>query len=158
MTLRLDAPDWVYRFVYRYGSRAARLWWRLTRPRTSGADVIIWHAGKLLLVRSSYRREWMAPGGGIKPGESPTEAVLRETFEEVGLKLRAEDLRLVEVSEHDWENRHDTVHLFETQLSAPPSLQIDNREIVEARFVTPAEARTLQVAPQLSGYLRRRTT
>jgi 8-oxo-dGTP diphosphatase len=155
MILGLDAPDGVCRFVYRWGSRAARLWWWFTQPHTEGADVIIRHGDKIVLLRSSYRSEWMAPGGGLKPGERPVEAAVRETSEEVGLNLRTEDLRLVEVSEHHWENRHVTAHLFEIELAELPPLQVDNREIVEARLMTIAEAQKLTVVPQLRDYLRR---
>ena len=115
---------------------------------------MIWHGDKLILLRTSYRRDWTAPGGGIKSDERPIDAVLREAAEELGLNLRAQDLHLVEVGEHYWENRHDKVHLFEAKLVELPSIQIDNREIVEARLVTLAEARSLNVALPLRNYLR----
>jgi 8-oxo-dGTP diphosphatase len=153
MKRRVDAPDWLYRLVYRQGSRVARLWWRFAEPRATGADVVIWHRERFILLRSSYRREWMVPGGGVKPGERPVDAALRETAEEIGLRLREEDLRLVRISQHYWENRHQTIHLFEARLSAAPAVQTDNREIVEARFVTAAEARMLPLVPHLLAYL-----
>src|SRR4051794_4390142 len=149
----LDAPDWLYRLVYRYGSRAIRAWRWITKPHTSGAHVMLWHGDRLILLRTSYRRDWTAPGGGIKPGERPIDAVLREAVEELGLNLRAQDLHLVEVSEHYWENRHDKVYLFECRLAKVPAIQIDNREIVEARSVTLAEAQALNVALPLRHYL-----
>ena len=114
---------------------------------------MIWHGDRLILLRTSYRRDWTAPGGGIKSDERPIDAVLRETTEELGLDLSAPDLHLVEVSEHYWENRHDKVHLFETKLVELPSIQIDNREIVEARLVTLTEAQALNVALPLRNYL-----
>jgi 8-oxo-dGTP diphosphatase len=154
--MHLDAPDWLYRLVYRYGSRAVRVWRWLTKPHTSGAHVMLWHGDRLILLRTSYRCDWTAPGGGIKSDERPIDAVLREAAEELGLNLRAEDLHLVEVGEHYWENRHDKVYLFESQLAEMPLIQIDNREIVEARSVTLAEAQALHVALPLRNYLRRK--
>jgi 8-oxo-dGTP pyrophosphatase MutT (NUDIX family) len=65
----------------------------------------------------------MAPRGGIKPDERPVDAAVRETSEEVGLNLRAEDLRLLEVSEHHWEKRHVTAHPFEIELAELPPFQ-----------------------------------
>lgn len=55
----------------------------LTAPAVEGA---------LLLTRRSsrmrnHRGQWALPGGRIEPGETPVQAALRETFEEVSLVL-----------------------------------------------------------------------
>jgi 8-oxo-dGTP pyrophosphatase MutT (NUDIX family) len=147
-------PDWVYRTTYYYGFRAARLIWRFTKPRHFGALVMLWHDKKVLLVRTSYQDGWVAPGGGIKADEAPVQAAIREASEEVGLQLALEDLRHVPAIEHVWNNRRDMVQIFEVELSTWPKIKIDNREIVEARFVTLEEALSLDLAPHLHDYLR----
>jgi 8-oxo-dGTP diphosphatase len=152
--MRLTAPDWFYRFVYRHGIRAARVWWWFTRPHTMGAHVMIWHDGRVVLVRTSYRPDWMAPGGGVKRSETPSEGAVREVSEEVGLTLCAKHLHFVEVIEHSPDHRQDKLHLFETHVASPSALRIDNREVVEARWVTPAEALSLTIAPPFRAYLR----
>jgi len=40
---------------------------------------------KVLLVRHSYVRGWLLPGGGVARAEPPAEAILRELKEEIGL-------------------------------------------------------------------------
>jgi len=40
---------------------------------------------KILLVRHSYVRGWLLPGGGVGRAEPPAEAILRELKEEIGL-------------------------------------------------------------------------
>jgi 8-oxo-dGTP pyrophosphatase MutT (NUDIX family) len=47
--------------------------------------------GKLVLVRQSYTRGWVLPGGGVGRGEAPEVALLRELKEEIGL-TRAGDV------------------------------------------------------------------
>jgi 8-oxo-dGTP diphosphatase len=154
----MKLPDWFYRAAYRYGFRAARLVWRVTRPRHAGALVMLWHEEKVLLVRSSYQDVWMAPGGGMEADEAPVEAAIREAWEELRLRLRPEDLRLALVAEHVWNNRHDKAHIFEMRLPSRPRLELDNRELIEARFVTPEEARSLALAPHLRDYFRMKAT
>nr|WP_306438949.1 NUDIX domain-containing protein [Kocuria sediminis] len=51
--------------------------------------------GALLTVRKRGTDRFMLVGGKLDPGETPAEAAVRETAEEVGLALRPEQLRLL---------------------------------------------------------------
>ena len=60
---------------------------------TLGAFAIIFNEQKHVLL--CHRRDmdaWNLPGGGIKPGELPTEAAIREVKEETGLEVAIERL------------------------------------------------------------------
>lgn len=55
----------------------------------------IFYKGKLLIIRESLKyvdgvnvSKWDLPGGRIKPGERFDESLLREVFEETGLKVK----------------------------------------------------------------------
>ena len=66
--------------------RAARLWWRVRRPRTLGARAIVLDpAGRVVLVRHTYVARWHLPGGGVAKGERVEAAAVREVREETGL-------------------------------------------------------------------------
>ncbi|MFJ1680652.1 MULTISPECIES: NUDIX domain-containing protein [unclassified Streptomyces] len=41
--------------------------------------------GRVLLVKPTYREEWLLPGGGAEGGESLAQACEREVREELGL-------------------------------------------------------------------------
>ena len=56
----------------------------------SVAAIIRDESGKILLVKSANADVWSLPAGAIDLGESPAQAVVREVFEETGLKVRAE--------------------------------------------------------------------
>ncbi len=51
----------------------------------------------MLLVKSTYQRAhpWGLPGGSLEYGEHPEEAVVREVWEEMSLKISIEKLLLV---------------------------------------------------------------
>jgi NADH pyrophosphatase NudC (nudix superfamily) len=48
------------------------------------------------------------------------------------------------------------LQIFEAQLSNPPKVKIDNREIIEARFFTRQEVLSLELAPHLYDYFQLR--
>jgi len=53
-----------------------------------GAGVLLYNEAKeILIVKPSYKNYWSIPGGVVEKNESPREAALRETKEEIGIKL-----------------------------------------------------------------------
>lgn len=56
--------------------------------RFSVHAVIINNDRKLLLLKQTYGdKRWGLPGGGVEPGETIHEAIKRECFEELGVKI-----------------------------------------------------------------------
>ncbi|GAB2478780.1 hypothetical protein GCM10027063_20450 [Promicromonospora xylanilytica] len=67
------------------------------RERSAARVILVDDAGRVLVMRGHdvnqpERSWWFTIGGGIDPGETPVEAALRETREEVGIALDADDL------------------------------------------------------------------
>ena len=60
-----------------------------------GVAAIIFSADGVLLQRRDDNRMWGLPGGGVEPGESIRDAVIREVLEETGLDV--EPRRLIGV-------------------------------------------------------------
>jgi 8-oxo-dGTP pyrophosphatase MutT (NUDIX family) len=66
--------------------RLLKLAWFVVRPKTFGAHALaLTPEGKIVLVKLRYAPSWRVPGGGRNPGESATEAALRELREEIGM-------------------------------------------------------------------------
>lgn len=73
--------------LHRLLGRAARIVWRVTRPRTIGVRAVLLDpaGARVALVRHTYIDGWYLPGGGVKKGEGVTQALHRELAEEVAV-------------------------------------------------------------------------
>lgn len=81
MSQRKAAQTILQRFVL-------QPYWRLQRPLTLGAQgVIVDEAGRVLLVKHTYRPGWCFPGGGVEKGETIQTALTRELHEECGVAI-----------------------------------------------------------------------
>lgn len=72
------------------------------RQRIGAYAVVTSPRGLLGTINSSLTgtpRTWALPGGGVNPGESPAEAVIREVFEETGQEVQLGRLLTLE-SDH----------------------------------------------------------
>jgi ADP-ribose pyrophosphatase YjhB (NUDIX family) len=124
--------------------RLGVLYGLITRATTLGVRAVVRDDdGRVLLVRHTYLPGWYLPGGGVDPGETLTEAVVREVAEETGVATRGEP-RLVAVYLNRRVSRRDHVALF--HFAAPvgrPELRRPALEIAEvgffARDALPAE-------------------
>ena len=114
----------------------------------------VYVGSELLLVRPSYRLGWHLPGGGLRRGETPEAAARRELAEEVGIS--ASTLLPVGSTRTIWDGRRDWVHFFELRLVELPKLQLDNREIIEARLTSPIELQRMALTGLVAAYLARR--
>ena len=101
-------------------------------PKKDRVRVIVYRDdGDILLVRSRFsRQEWALPGGGVKHNESYEQAAVRETLEEVG--LRVHNLRYLGEA-----NSHESYAKFSVRVFVAHASDYDikcNFEIMEARW------------------------
>jgi 8-oxo-dGTP diphosphatase len=145
--------DRLFREIYRAGFPIVRAWWWLRRNHHHGALVAIHVDTAVLLVRSSYRREWNFPGGTVRSGERPETAARRELAEEIGIEVAA--LTPAGDRSDAWDGRPEHVHFFEIRLDRLPPLVLDNREIVAARLFEKAELQKVAVTDAVAAYVAR---
>ena len=129
-------------------------WWRVWHPRLTGAAVAVWHEGRVLVIRNSYRRALTLPAGGLKRREDHRAAAARELREEVGIDVPAETLRYVGEFLEITRYADDHLHLYELRCPQAPKVCVDGREVVWARFLTPAEALEGGATGVFGSYLR----
>jgi len=145
--------DGSWRLAYWLAFRLLRCWWFLRRPRHRGALVAVWHEGRVLMLRPSYRKTLDFPGGGRRRGEAAAAAAARELGEETGIAAAPAALALALEMTVFWHWRYDEVAIFELRLAEPPAIRVDRREIVAARFMAPAAALAAELSPFVRAYL-----
>ncbi len=125
-------------------------------PASAGA-LIFDPAGRLLILKPTYKKGWTLPGGQVEAGgESPWEACKRETLEECGIAVERGRLVCVDFLRRKPGRPGGVRFLFdcgaagEAQIAA---IKLPAQEISEHRFVEVAQALEL-----LSGPLRRRVS
>lgn len=98
------------------------------------ATAIVVDGGRVLMIRRREREGkllWAFPGGGIEAGESPEQAAVRETAEEVGLDVKA--ARTLGARVHPNTGRHMTYVACE--LVAGDAVVGDAEEIAEVAWL-----------------------
>jgi 8-oxo-dGTP pyrophosphatase MutT (NUDIX family) len=143
----------LHRLALRGAYRLQLAWWFVARPRIEGSYVAVWHGARILMIRNSYRRLLSLPAGGIKRGEDPRTAAVRELREEAGIEARPADLVFAGVILNPSGYAEDHAHFFELRCDGEPAVRIDEREVVWAEFLLPEEAIAQGTARVVRRYL-----
>ena len=78
--------DHLVRPPLRLAHQLLKMNWFVRRPRTFGAHALaLTPERKVILVKLRYAPGWRVPGGGRAESEDPSDAVLRELREEIGM-------------------------------------------------------------------------
>jgi len=108
-------------------------------PRTDPAMIVLVHDGaeRCVLGRQSVwpLDRFSVLAGFVEPGESAEQAVAREVYEEVGLKLR--DIRYV--TSQPWPLPQSLMLGFTARAERHQTLVVDQEELAEAAWFTRAE-------------------
>ena len=123
--------SWHHRLIH----RAARLYWRVRKPRTLGVRAIVLdEMDRVALVRHTYTDQWYLPGGGVKKGESFETALHRELKEEIALS-NARIERVLGIYHSRRDAKDDHIVIFAVRVADSAALRpSDAVEIEEVRW------------------------
>lgn len=113
--------------------------------------------GKILMVQQGRGddRYWLLPGGGVRFGESLAQALIRETQEELGLRVAVGQLlAIVESISPEPDYPKHVVHLV-FAVSAAPDADMAPQEsaVLGARFLSETELAAADVRPPIAEFL-----
>lgn len=123
-----------------------------TMPAHLGANAIITCKGKLLLEKRRDSDTWGLIGGGVKKYETGLQAIVRETYEELGLRIPKEQFRKLAVygepgriaAYRDGSIWRMVIVVYGLELEQEPILRI-SAESRELRFFSPEELRDIEI-------------
>ncbi|TMH63439.1 MAG: NUDIX domain-containing protein [Betaproteobacteria bacterium] len=113
---------------------------------------------RVLLVRHSDGNDWTTPGGMIEPYETPSDAALREMWEETGLLVELTQIIGVfggELCASTYSNG-DKISWVSTVFHAEPvrgQLKPDGEEILEVRYFERVELSAIRCKPHVRLFL-----
>ena len=121
-------------------------------PAHLGSNCLIIHDGKLLLERRVDSDTWGLVGGGCKKWETGEQAMVREIWEELHLRVRPEQLKKLKVygepgrvaAYRDGSVWRMVIIVYRLELEKEPRIRISS-ESKEARFFTRQEVKQLSI-------------
>lgn len=125
---------------------------KTTQGAHLGANAIITCKGRLLLERRRDSNTWGLVGGGVKKTETEPQAMIREIYEELGLRIPKE--RLVKLGVYGEPGRiaayrdgsiwRMVIVVFGLELDEEPHMKISS-ESKELRFFTKEELKDIEI-------------
>ena len=125
---------------------------KTTQGAHLGANAIITCNGKLLLEKRRDCDLWGLVGGGVKPHETPLQAIVREIREELGLRVSADEfLKLAVYGEpgriaayRDGSVWRMVIVVYELKLDKEPTIVLSS-ESNDMRFFTKEDLADIDV-------------
>jgi 8-oxo-dGTP diphosphatase len=108
--------------------------------------------GRVLLQRHGDSGRWVSPGGAVEVDETPSDAVVRELWEETGLWVEPTALLGIfggpefRVQYRNGDRTAYVIGVFECRVRGG-ALRLDGDESLELRYVAPADFASLDLSP-----------
>lgn len=125
---------------------------KTTMPARLGANAIITCKGKLLLEKRRDSDVWGLVGGGVKKYETEAQAMAREVYEELGIRIQKERFQKLKVygepgriaAYQDGSIWRMVIVVFGLELDEEPDMVISH-ESKDLRFFTKEEIKDIEV-------------
>lgn len=124
-----------------------------TMPAHLGANAIITCGGRLLLERRRDSDTWGLIGGGVKKSETAAQGMVREIYEELGIRVQPDQLQKLQTygdpgriaAFQDGSVWRMVIAVYGLDFPREPQMRI-SAESRELRFFTKEELKTTEIA------------
>ena len=120
-------------------------------PTLNVSACFILHGKEFLYLKNAKKEHfsnlWGVVGGKVEKGETPLQAMKRETQEETGIKLVEKDLKHYKTIYIKYPEFDFVYNMFYTNVKEKPIVKIDKREIAEYEWVTKEKALKKELIP-----------
>jgi ADP-ribose pyrophosphatase YjhB (NUDIX family) len=109
----------------------------MAQPRVAAGALILDAAGRVLMLRPTYKKHWDIPGGYVEPGESPYAACVREVGEELGVTPHIGPMLVIDWAPAEYED-DKIIYVFDGGSLSGDDLRrivLENGEITDLRYV-----------------------
>lgn len=125
---------------------------KTTMPAHLGANAIITCKGKILLEKRRDCDIWGLVGGGVKKQETPLQAITREVYEELGLRISPDKFQKLAVygepgriaAYRDGSIWRMVIVVFRLELEEEPQMTV-SAESRDLRFFTKEELKNIEI-------------
>jgi 8-oxo-dGTP pyrophosphatase MutT (NUDIX family) len=125
---------------------------KTTMPAHLGANAIITCGGKLLLEKRRDSDTWGLVGGGVKKTETELQAIAREVYEELGIRVPKENFQKLAVygepgriaAYRDGSIWRMVIVVFRLELEEEPAMTI-SEESRDLRFFSKEELKDIEI-------------
>ena len=122
-------------------------------PAHLGCNAILTCKGRLLLEKRRDSDSWGMPGGGCKKWETGREAIAREVYEELGVRIPKEEFTKLKVYDNpgriaafrDGSIWRMVIVMYGYDFAEEPAMRI-SAESKDLRFFTKEEVRNIEIA------------
>ncbi|HEU5380509.1 MAG TPA: NUDIX hydrolase [Ktedonobacteraceae bacterium] len=118
----------------------------MAKKRMAVSALFLNKSGEILIVKPTYRSDWLLPGGLVEEYESPRKACAREIKEELNLLTSLTRLLCIEYHSKDSKQTESVQFVFYGGLleeALLPSIMLQETELSEYRFAPREEAQLL---------------
>lgn len=120
------------KFVYFFSKPAITL----ILANSNRSYALIRHENEVLVVKNwlGMHDKWHLPGGGFLANEEPLQGLIRELGEELGISLPPNSFRLLQNQAFKSKGQY-RYWIFEAKLAKKPTLNINNHEIFDYKWI-----------------------